>query len=128
MNLIFIFSIFLCIQLNLVSTSCPTLENCVNFFGASYNLVKSKAVKLSTSLLPTLNQDPSPCCEYCSNTLNCGMYDYQFNKGFDAVCNIYQLPSNLGKNYTYLGYLIRSNRQSCIGFVYSFVGFPNEPN
>ena len=126
---IFILTVLLSIQLNLVATTCPTLENCVNFFGTNYNLVKSKAVKLSSNVVPTFNQDPSPCCEDCSSVLNCGMYYYQFNNGFDAVCTTFQLPTNLTINYAYLAYLVRSgNALTCVGFVYSFIGFPNESN
>ena len=112
--------VFVIFNLSRVSeAACRTRNNCVSYFGTSYDIRSSGATFLASQITPTVNYDQSACCDLCSRTPGCSVYDFEFTS---MNCSIYSLSSSLKNNYKYTEYLYGGNN-STIGFPYIFIGF-----
>jgi hypothetical protein len=120
-----IISIF---EIVIVSAGGCMKNSCTSFNGSSYALNSSQAILLTSSITPTVSQDPSPCCAACYKTDFCSLYDIKFNNGYDAVCSLYSLPKVLLDNSEYLKFILSGNGvQRSIGFSYKYTGIPIPP-
>ena len=104
------------------TTSTPNIErsiDCLHYSGSKFNIEPSKATLITSKVVPTTYSNPIPCCFLCNlmESQGCVMYTYAINSQYNAVCNIYGLPSNTN----YHKYIIRVNSLNFVGFTNSFI-------
>ena len=111
--------VFVIFNLNRVSDAvCKSTNNCVSYFGTTYDIESSGATYIASKITPTTNYDQSPCCDLCSRTPGCGLYEFEF---INMNCSVYMFPSELKDNYGYTRYLKGGNNRT-IGFSYASIG------
>jgi hypothetical protein len=101
------------------------LDQCVHYSAAEFKISRISPVpsKLLVQIIPTSNDNPVPCCRACNLQPGCAMYSYAIKNQNNAVCSLYTLPSNLGKNFAYYPFLTRTGINQFVGFSYNFIGF-----
>ena len=122
MKSMFIFLFLNIFNLNRVFGACKS-SNCVAYFGTKFYVDTSGAKLLNTQTMQmnTNVYNEAPCCEFCVKTIGCTLYQLNFT---NESCSAYSLPASLALNNQFIKFIQGSDRFHCIGFPYSFLGYP----